>query len=232
MTQKTIVKGLKGTDFENQTRLLLFLWNLGGVNFAVKQSELNKVLTRTNERNQDYQKIYQQLAEINAITLEKQGRNQTILLTEIGLEKLREGLTNPEFIFTGQQVGSRVANALLKWIRSANLLANLQPENQVKTTQSKVAKIETYQDFETIILDIYNRLNREYLLHDLVPIYQVRRELGDRLSRSQFNDWLFEMQGNDLIQLIGGQMHDISPDKIEDSVENIMGSIRYYIQLL
>lgn len=228
MTQKTIVKGLKGTDFENQTRLLLFLWNLGGVNFAVKQSELNKVLTRTNERNQDYQKIYQQLAEINAITLEKQGRNQTILLTEIGLEKLRKGLTNPEFIFTGQQVGSRVANALLKWIRSANL----QPRNQVKTTQSEVAKIETYQEFEKVILDIYNRLNRDYNMDDLVPIYQVRRELGECLSRSQFRDWLFEMQGNDLIQLIGGEMSDISQDKIEDSVQNFMGEIRYYIQLL
>lgn len=228
MTQNTTIKGLKGTDSDNQTRLLLFLWNLGGVNSPVKQGDLNKHLTRTNERNQDYQTIYQQLTEIEAITLIKQGRSLTVTLTEIGLEKLSEGLNNAEFLFVGNQVGTRVANALLKWIRTANL----QPKLQAQTVKTEVAKIETYQDFEAVILDTYNRLNRDYLLHDLVPIYQVRRELGDRISRSQFNDWLFEMQGNDLIQLIGGQMHDISPDKIKDSVENIMGSIRYYIQLL
>jgi hypothetical protein len=40
------------------------------------------------------------------------------------------------------------------------------------------------------------------------------------------------MQGKDLILLIGGEMTDISPDKIEDSVQTNLGKIRYYIQLL
>lgn len=228
MPQQNITKGLKGSDSDNQIRLLLFLWNLGGVQTQVKQSLLNKHLTRTHERGKDYTKIYDQLLEIKAITLEKQGRSPMVTLTTIGLEKLSQGLTNPDFIFTGQQVGSRLANALLKWIRTANL----QPQNQVVITKDELAKIETYQDFETIVLDIYNRLNRDYNMDDLVPIYRVRREIGDQISRYQFNDWLFEMQGNDLIQLIGGEMKDITPDKIEDSVQNSMGSIRYYIQLL
>jgi hypothetical protein len=73
MPPQTMTKGLKGTDSDNQIRLLLFLWNLGGVNSSVKQSLLNQHLMRTKERGKDYEKIYQQLQKIEAITLEKQG---------------------------------------------------------------------------------------------------------------------------------------------------------------
>jgi NAD-dependent DNA ligase len=228
MTQKTVIKGLKDTDLNNQIRLLLFLWYLGSVNNKIKQTQLNNYLTRTDERSKDYQKIYDQLQEIQAIALEKVGRSMTVSLTEKGLETLTQGLNNQEFLFAGQQVGSRVANALLKWIREENLNPNLSQQNQ--EDQNKI--IESYQEFETIVLELYHRLNQDYNLHDLVPIYRVRRAIGERISRSQFRDWLFEMQGKDLILLIGGEMKDISADKIEDSVQTNLGKIRYYIQLL
>jgi hypothetical protein len=228
MTQQTIIKGLKDTDLNNQIRLLLFLWYLGSVDNKIKQTQLNNYLTRTDERSKDYQKIYAQLQEIQAIALEKVGRSMTVSLTEKGLETLTQGLNNQEFLFAGQQVGSRVANALLKWIRQKNLNPNL--SSQGEENQSKI--IECYQEFEKIVLELYHRLNQDYNLHDLVPIYRVRRLLGERISRSQFRDWLFDMQGKDLILLIGGEMTDISPDKIEDSVQTNLGKIRYYIQLL
>jgi NAD-dependent DNA ligase len=228
MTQKTVIKGLKDTDLNNQIRLLLFLWYLGSVNNKIKQTQLNNYLTRTDERSKDYQKIYDQLQEIQAIALEKVGRSMTVSLTEKGLETLTQGLNNQEFLFAGQQVGSRVANALLKWIREKNLNPNL--SQQKEENQSKI--IESYQEFEKIVLELYHRLNQDYNLHDLVPIYRVRRILGERISRPQFRDWLFDMQGKDLILLIGGEMTDISPDKIEDSVQTNLGKIRYYIQLL
>jgi NAD-dependent DNA ligase len=228
MTQKTVIKGLKDTDLNNQIRLLLFLWYLGSVNNKIKQTQLNNYLTRTDERSKDYQKIYDQLQEIQAIALEKVGRSMTVSLTEKGLETLTQGLNNQEFLFAGQQVGSRVANALLKWIREKNLNPNL--SQQKEENQSKI--IESYQEFEKIVLELYHRLNQDYNLHDLVPIYRVRRILGERISRPQFRNWLFDMQGKDLILLIGGEMTDISPDKIEDSVQTNLGKIRYYIQLL
>jgi DNA-binding MarR family transcriptional regulator len=125
MTQQTVIKGLKDTDLNNQIRLLLFLWYLGSVDNKIKQTQLNNYLTRTDERSKDYQKIYAQLQEIQAIALEKVGRSMTVSLTEKGLETLTQGLNNQEFLFAGQQVGSRVANALLKWIRRKNLNPNL-----------------------------------------------------------------------------------------------------------
>ncbi len=228
MPQNTTIKGLKGTDSENQTRLLLFLWNLGGVNSPVKQSELNKHLTRTNERSQDYQIIYQQLAEIEAISLIKEGRSLTVTLTEKGLENLNQGLNNPEFLFVGNQVGTRVVNALLKWIREANL----QPKLVSQTVKTEATKIKTYQEFETVILDTYNRLNRDYNMNDLVPIYRIRRAIGDRVSRSQFNDWLLEIQAEDILQLQGGSVEDSALDKIEDSITTKYDGLRCYARLI
>jgi hypothetical protein len=100
---------------------------------------------------------------------------------------------------------------------------------QAKTKEKAIA---SYDDFKQVALDVYDRLNRDYNLDDLVPIYRIRREIGDRLSRSQFNEWLLEMQSNDITQLIGGEMTDITPDKAEDSIKTELGGIRYYVKRL
>jgi predicted nucleic acid-binding Zn ribbon protein len=65
-----------------------------------------------------------------------------------------------------------------------------------------------------------------------VPIYRIRREIGDRVSRSQFTEWLMEMQANDILQLQGGSVEDSAPDKIEDSIRNELGKLRCYARRL
>jgi hypothetical protein len=40
------------------------------------------------------------------------------------------------------------------------------------------------------------------------------------------------MQANDILQLTGGEMADITPDKREDSITLPSGGFRYYIQPL
>jgi hypothetical protein len=69
-------------------------------------------------------------------------------------------------------------------------------------------------------------------LGNLVPIYRIRRELGNRVSRSQFNEWLLEVQANDLVQLMGGEMPNITQDQREDSLSIPGGGLRFYVKRL
>jgi hypothetical protein len=79
---------------------------------------------------------------------------------------------------------------------------------------------------------VYDSLNRDYNLDDLVPIYRMRREIGERVGRSQFNEWLLEMQANDIFQLLEGSVEDSAPDKIEDSITTKVNGLRCYVKRL
>lgn len=77
-----------------------------------------------------------------------------------------------------------------------------------------------------------NQLDKDYNYDNLVPIHKVRKEIGDRVSRSQFNEWMMEMQANDKIQLIGGEMKKRTPEEVDDSIQDSLGGMRYYIKRL
>jgi hypothetical protein len=77
-------------------------------------------------------------------------------------------------------------------------------------------------------LEIYDRLNRDFNMDNLVPIYRIRREIGERVERSEFDEWLLEMQASDVLQLIGGEMPELTPDISQESVKTALGAIRYY----
>ncbi|MHC5828567.1 MAG: hypothetical protein ACYT04_74885, partial [Nostoc sp.] len=53
---------------------------------------------------------------------------------------------------------------------------------------------------------------------DLVPIYRIRREIGDQVSRTEFSEWLLEMQADDIFQLMTGEIQDFNSDKRDDSI--------------
>ena len=69
-------------------------------------------------------------------------------------------------------------------------------------------------------------------MDDLVPLYRIRREIGDRVTRSQFDEWLLEMQANDILQMQGGSLPDNDPAKIEDSITTEVSGLRCYAKLL
>lgn len=229
-------QGLQGSPAHAKTRLLLALWDMGGSEKEVKKSELTRRVQCTGEKAGDYQSIYEHLEQAGAIALTK---TKVSLETPKGLEMLTEGLKNTEFEFNSQ-IGPRTANALLKWIREQNTTSNgkVATAKVTETTKSAITKdstqgaIASYEEFKSVALDVYDQLNRDYNLDDLVPIYRIRREIGDRLSRSQFSEWLLEMQANDILQLIGGEMTDLTPDKAEDSIKTELGAIRYYVKHL
>jgi hypothetical protein len=113
---------------------------------------------------------------------------------------------------------------LLKWLRYEDSLASV----GVEKAQGDVGAIVSYDDFKAVALKVYDSLNRDYNLDDLVPIYRMRRAIGERVGRSQFNEWLLEMQADRVLLLQGGEMTEISPDKAEDSITTSLGELRYY----
>ncbi len=238
MTAKKAEKtpGLQDSEAQAKTRILLALWDMGGAEKAVKKGELTRRVQRTEEKAGDYQSIYEHLEQAGAIALSK---NTVSLETPKGLEMLTEGLRNTEFEFN-TQIGPKTANALLKWIREQNTTSNgkVAPTKATETTKEAIAKdstqgaIASYEEFKSVALEVYDQLNRDYNLDDLVPIYRIRREIGDRLSRSQFSEWLLEMQANDILQLQGSRIEDSAPDKIEDSITTELDGLRCYARLL
>jgi hypothetical protein len=202
-----------------KTRLLLALWDMGGLEAAVNKGGLTERVKRGKEKSGEYAPYLEALAEQGAIALITKGRNTQILMTELGKQSLGAGLIGDDFAFGGNQVGSRVPNALLKWIRQMGDLA---------PAASSTPKISSYDEFKSVALETYDQLNRDYNLDNLVPIYRIRREIGDRVERSQFNDWLLEMQTNDILQLQGGGVEDDAPDKLEDSILTKVSGLRCF----
>lgn len=214
-------------EAQAQTRLLLYLWDMGGTEEEVNQGELTSRLKRGKERSAEYSGVFEQLDKTGAITVTRKGNSAKVSLTNQGMQRLGEGLKSPEFQFEGNQVGSRVANALLRWLRHS--------DGAVSVSNGKAPaaeKIASYKKFKQVALDVYERLNRDYNLDDLVPIYRMRREMGDRVTRSHFNEWLLEMQANDLVQLQGGSLPDNDSSKIEDSIKTELSGLRCYAKRL
>jgi hypothetical protein len=217
-------KNFQGIETQAKTRVLLALWDLGGAKQEVKKGELTKRIVTKSKKVADYQSIFKELEEKGAIAISKKGYS---LVSPLGLEVLSEGLKSSDFRFEGTIVGTWTANALLKWIGEINgAVAATASTNGVKSG------IKSYDEFKEVALEVYDQLNRDYNLNDLVPIYRIRREVGDRLSRSDFSDWLLEMQANDILQLQGGSLPDNDPAKLEDSITTEVSGLRCYAKRL
>lgn len=224
-------------DEKNQrkTRLLLALWALGGAKHEVKRTEVTDKAKRKKQSTKDYQKYLKELETLGAITITTQKRLELVFLTDKGLELLGEGLKSPDFEFEGTIVGTWAANALLKWIGeidSNDIFATAAPSQVAKNGKSSKKVIKSYENFKEVTLEVYDELNRDYNLDNLVPIYRIRRKIGGKVSRENFNEWMLEMQEKDILQLMAGEMPDMTPDKREDSITIPGAGLRYYAKQL
>ncbi|MEH2440383.1 hypothetical protein [Nostoc sp.] len=202
------------------TRLLLALWDLGGTQQEVKKGQLTKRIVSKSQKVADYQGSFEELQNQGAIAISKKGYSLT---SGKGLEVLRDGLRSGEFKFEGTIVGTWAANALVKWISQIDI-AVVSADVPVNGKSA----IASYDEFKSVALEVYDKLNYEYNFNNLVPIYRIRRGIGDRVSRTEFNDWLLETQADDILQLQGGSVEDSAPDKIEDSVATELDGLRCY----
>lgn len=217
-------------DAKAKVRVLLNLWDLSGGKMKVKKGDLTKRIVRTNETSQRYVEVLGELQATGAIEYSLVNRVTLVELTAKGKEVLAQGLKSRDslFEFDGSQIGTRLGNSLLKWIRHQDSAASV----AVEKGKGDVGAIASYEDFKAVAIDVYDSLNRDYNLDDLVPIYRMRRAIGERVGRSEFNEWLLEMQANEILQLIGGEMKDLTADKAEDSIKTALGAIRYYAKRL
>ncbi|PSB39610.1 hypothetical protein C7B69_02175 [filamentous cyanobacterium Phorm 46] len=217
-------------DAKAKVRVLLNLWDLGGGKMQVKKGELTKRIVRTNETSVKYRDVLGELQEAGAIVYSLVNRVTLVELSAKGKEVLADGLKSRDslFEFDGSQIGTRLGNSLLKWIRHQDGAASV----AVEAGKGDAGAIASYEDFKVVAIDVYDSLNRDYNLDDLVPIYRMRRAIGERVGRSEFNEWLLEMQANEILQLIGGEMKDLTADKAEDSIKTALGAIRYYAKRL
>lgn len=234
---------LKTSETQAITRLLLALWDLGGVNQEVKKGELTKRIVSKGKKIADYQSIFEELEKEQAISKSKKGYS---LELPKGLEVLDNNLKSDNFAFEGTIVGTWAANALLKWIHEMNCGINTVNNDRATASENIVSKtdsnsnIASYDEFKQVALQVYEQLNSDYNLDNLVPIYRIRRAIavkqssteGNRLSRKQFSEWLLEMQAEDIFQLEGGSVEDSAPDKIEDSITTELDGLRCYASKL
>jgi hypothetical protein len=218
-------KGSGVNEHQAKTRLLLALWDIGASKAEVMKSQVTRRIVSKSQKVADYQGIFDQLEKDGAIAIAK----NKFSLSPKGVELLGESLKHPEVKFEGTIVGTWVANALVRWIAQMNGGVSTAATNGKLAGKQAIA---SYDKFKHIALDVYDQLNRDYNLDNLVPIYRIRREIGDRVSRSQFNEWLLELQANDIFQLMGGAMTDITPDKAEDSIATELDGLRYYAKRL
>ncbi|MBD2336857.1 hypothetical protein H6G64_07600 [Calothrix sp. FACHB-156] len=211
---------------QTKTRLLLALWDLGGTQQEVTKGLLAKRIVPKGKKVADYQIIFEELQQQGAIAISKKGYS---LASPKGLEVLGEGLKDSNFKFEGTMVATWAANALVRWINQINVAVASTSASVKSKTRDAIA---SYEEFKLVALEVYDKLNRDYNLDDLVPIYRIRREIGDQVSREHFNEWVLEMQKHDIVQLIGGEMTDITPDKAEDSITTKLSGLRYYAKRL
>ena len=222
---KAKAKDSEVNQAQAKTRLLLALWDLKTTNkVKATKTQLTKRVVRKGQTVAAYQGIFDELEQEGAIAIAK----NEFSLTSKGKEMLDKMLKSGELNFGGTIVGTWAANALLRWITQMDCAVST-PAAQAKTKEKAIA---SYEKFEHVALEVYDRLNQEHNMNDLVPIYRIRREIGERVSRTDFNEWLIEMQANEIFLLMAGEMRDITPDKREDSIETSGGGLRYYAKRL
>ena len=201
------------TNFE--VRFLLVLWDLGGVSIGK-----GKVNERFSGKRAEATAACANLVTVGAIEVSANGK--TLTLTDAGKTLLSESLAAGGGFKFSAQIGAKMANALLEWFRSSPV-----------TSAEPVAKAEgstigSYEAFKVVALETYDQLNRDYNFDNLVPIYRIRRAIGEQVTRSQFSDWLLEMQSNDVFLLQDGTIEDGAPDKLRDSVSTPISGLRCF----
>lgn len=209
---------------QTRTRLLLALWNFGGTQQEVNKRQLHDRIISKGQKVADYQGIFEELQSQGAIAISKKGYSLT---SGKGLEVLGEGLRSGDFKFEGTIVGTWAANALLKWISQIDVAVT-----GADVLVNGKSAIGSYDEFKSVALEVYDKLNQNYNLDDLVPIYRIRREIGDQVSRTEFSEWLLEMQADDIFQLMTGEIQDFNSDKRDDSITIPGVGLRSYAKRL
>ena len=103
-------------------------------------------------------------------------------------------------------------------------------ETARKEVKRKPGQITDPKEFKKEIDSAYEKLNKEKGYDDLVPIHELRKALGDKVSRGDFNNLMLKVQENDDFALLGGEVLNVTGDQVEDSILPPDGNLRFFAQ--
>jgi hypothetical protein len=148
-------------------------------------------------------------------------------MTNKGLQMLDAGLKSPDFEFDGKHVRAKDVDALLQWIRERYTLSNraISVAEAAKTGKPTIA---SYEDFKSEVLPLFERLDKTSNYSGLVPIWHLRRELGKRVSPEEFNNWIMEMQAEQLFYLQSGEARGATDDQKRNSITSEIRGLLFF----
>jgi hypothetical protein len=213
-------------DAKAKVRVLLNLWDLGGGKMRVKKGDLTKRIVRTNETSQRYVGVLGELQESGAIEYSLVNRVTMVELSAKGKEVLAQGIKSRDslFEFDGSQIGTRLGNSLLKWIRHQDGAASV----AVEKGKGDVGAIASYEDFKSQALALFEKLDKGYNYMGLVPIWHLRRELGEQVSRENFKDLIMQMQADRLFYLQSGEARGATDEQKRDSISDDVRGLLFF----
>jgi len=218
-----------------KTRLLLALFV---AEEPVMRGKLNEKVVPSKEKRKDYQSVFDELLEIGAIEKSDKGYS---LVPSVGLKLLEKSLKNRDF--ENNTIGTWVANALLKLIRNTDkdyqylqaeseLLNNTKIFRKNQESTQHYEYIESYGEFESQVLNLFEKLDKSYSYSGLVPIWHLRRELSKQVSPEEFNDWMMQMQASQLLYLQSGEARGASEDEKRDSIHSEIRGLLFFASKL
>ncbi|MFB2917143.1 hypothetical protein [Aerosakkonema funiforme] len=213
----------QGTNTHAKVRLLLALWDLGGAQQEVATGQLTRRIVPKGGKKGDFQELFDELQGEGAIEVSKKGYK----MPAKGVEMLSGILKSPDFRFRSQ-VGAKTANALLKWIGAGGTLGDggTAPAAAGKGVEGAIG---SYDEFKLEALALFDKLDKGYNYMGIVPIWHLRQELGERLSREDFNNWIMQMQAEQLFYLQSGEARGATDEQKRNSITDEVRGLLFFI---
>jgi hypothetical protein len=170
----------------------------------------------------------------------REAYKETYNITAGGWDKLVAKVQNlpipipiKERVQTLEYTVKGLSETLQKLEESVNVLSetlrqSLDRGGVMQESEKPVNKISSYEEFKEVVLEAYQRLDNEYNYAGVVPIYAIRRDIGYRVSRSQFSEWMFQLRQEKKLYFYVCQDLPTSEDQLRDSIQDSSISTLYF----
>ncbi|MEB3309860.1 MAG: hypothetical protein VKJ02_06470 [Snowella sp.] len=110
-------------------------------------------------------------------------------------------------------------------------IKRLKAELTNQGTQEPLKKITSYEEFKEVVLETYERLNYDYNYNSFVPIYVIRRDIGERVTRSQFKEWMLKIRLERILSFYICDNRTLTQEEIQDSIyDDNLGTQYFFAQ--
>jgi hypothetical protein len=104
-----------------------------------------------------------------------------------------------------------------------------QPKTDSQPAPTGREPINSYEHFQNEVIKAIDKVSSGA---DIVEIWEVRKSLGERVSRPNFNKWLLEAQSREVLQLQGGSVRSGDRQQLLDSVKTELSGYRTSVSIL